>query len=424
MLVMLILFIELLSVFLCVFRVYGQKPKVDVKGIIAFGMMFAILNIINYFELNSIYSFVAYLVLLIYCKIEFKENIPITVVSMAMALIITTIIQFLCAVFLSFIPTEHLLLRTLCGDVITLCIVLSILRICKIEKLRLAISRRHWLTYLIFFFLLFVIMLILTTIKVQSELQLGLYIFGVPAMIIILFLVIYWDHCASSERKVKNELSTMQAMQENYDDLIDKVKINQHGLKNHMTAILSSHHVCETYEQLVKTQQEYFEIIKSENKYNNLLLISDNIISGFLYGKFVEIEDKGIEVEYKITATLEAQKIKHYYLIEILGILFDNAVEAVIENQDNRKIFFEFSKIQENYKFTVKNPYHEVLFEEKIKWFEMGVTTKKDGQGIGLYRVKEICKNKGYEIVCENENINGINWIVMEIIGDFEEDAT
>ena len=170
--------------------------------------------------------------------------------------------------------------------------------------------------------------------------------------------------------------------------------------------------------------KEYFEIIKSENKYNNLLLISDNIISGFLYGKFVEIEDKGIEFEYKITATLEAQKIKHYYLIEILGILFDNAVEAVIENQDNRKIFFEFSKIQENYKFTVKNPYHEVLFEEKIKWFEMGVTTKKDGQGIGLYRVKEICKNKGYEIVCENENINGINWIVMEIIGDFEEDAT
>lgn len=416
MLVKVILLLELLSVFLCVFRVYGQKPKVDVKGVIAFLIMFIILDVVNYWGLNGIYSFVAYIILVIYCKIEFKMAISETIVSVFLAVVISTVIQFVFIIIITFWETDKLLLRTLIGDAATLITAIFVLPFCKVCRLRNAICRRHWLTYLIFAFMLLVIFLSIVTMKAQNGLSISLFLFGIPSIIIIFFLVLYWDKSIIATNRIENEMNTIKSMQENYDELVSKVRENQHGLKNQMLAVFSSHYTNKTYEQLVSAQQEYCEVIQYENKYNNIISVGDKILGGFLYGKMCDIEKKGVTVLYKIGTQIKGYSIPCYYLIEGLGILLDNAVEAVVGNSENRTINLYIDKVNGGYSFIVKNPFEEVPYEKIEEWFNLGCSTKDKDRGIGLYRLKKICQEWKCDISCKNEIIDGNNWIVFELI--------
>ena len=73
----------------------------------------------------------------------------------------------------------------------------------------------------------------------------------------------------------------------------------------------------------------YCEQMLRENRYNNLLLLGNKVLVGYLCGKFQEVEDDGIELDYKITTGIDKMLVLVYYVIEMLGILFDNAMEAL-----------------------------------------------------------------------------------------------
>ena len=415
MLVMVILFIELLSVFLCVFRVYGQKPKVDVKGIIAFGMMFAILNIVNYFELNSIYSFVAYLVLLIYCKIEFKEYINQTVASIFLAIVISTIIQFIGIIFITLWETEYLLIRTLLGNVACFLVIVFILPYCKLNKLREAICRRHWLTYLIVLFVLLVTLLPIVFMKIEKGLSISLFFFGIPSLVIIFFLIMYWDKALSREKQMKKEISTLKEMEENYENLVLKVRENQHEFKNHMVAFKSSHYPHISDKELEITKDEYINYIEKQNNYNNIILLENKILCGFLFGKICEMERLGINVLCKVNTKIVNYKIPSYYLIELLGIMLDNATEDVVHRMSRREVICCIDKTSEGYCFTIKNPHDNVSYETIKGWFKQGYSTKGKDRGIGLYRLNQICIEWDCSIACRNEEDNKDNWVVFEV---------
>lgn len=420
---MLILFIELLSVFLCVFRVYGQKPKVDVKGIIAFGMMFAVLYLVNYLSLSRNYTYFAYIVLLLYCLSMFRERFVKTIVSMILSIIAVAVVQFGVMIILSFFAMDNYNIRDVVGNVLTLAIIWLILPRCKIDRLRDAVCKKHWLMYVIFVFATFTILLAIITGKMSNELSMGLFLFGIPAIAIIVFLVIYWELSVLKTEKMKKELDVMNAAQQSYDELIERVRLNQHGFNNQISAVLSTHHTCKTYEELVEKQQEYCSEIYEANRYNNILLIQNNFIAGFLYDKILEIEKNNIPYEYKIETKVEECNIPYFYLIEILGILIDNAIDATKENVEENEVFIGIQKEATRYKFIIRNTYREVNYDEIIRWFEMGKTTKNNGQGIGLYRVKKICNKWNCNIKCINKKYDNRNWIVFELAVDKKEDV-
>lgn len=85
--------------------------------------------------------------------------------------------------------------------------------------------------------------------------------------------------------------------------------MRQHEFKNHIAAIFSTHYTYKTYEKLVQAQEEYCKKILDENKYNSLLLLGDKILAGYLYGKFQEAEDDGIEIDYKVASKIEKTQV-------------------------------------------------------------------------------------------------------------------
>lgn len=76
-----------------------------------------------------------------------------------------------------------------------------------------------------------------------------------------------------------------------------------------------------------------------DNKYNSILTLGDQVLSGFLYQKFEEAINININIDYKADTLIESLDVQIYYVIEMLGILIDNAIEAVIINNDKVILF-------------------------------------------------------------------------------------
>lgn len=122
------------------------------------------------------------------------------------------------------------------------------------------------------------------------------------------------------------------------DELIVFNRERRHDLKNHINAIYGMIYTTDNYDDLVRMQAEYRQYILDKNKETKLLLSAGNsLIAGFMYSKIKEAEKQGIQVKYKIKIEKTQLKVPEYKMVEMLGILFDNAIEA-LEIQESEKI--------------------------------------------------------------------------------------
>lgn len=171
------------------------------------------------------------------------------------------------------------------------------------------------------------------------------------------------------------------------------------------------HYTNKTYEELVRAQEEYLGKVAAENKYNKLLILEDSILTGFLYGKLTELEEEA-EITYKIEVESFHTVIPAYYIIQMLGILFDNAVEAVKDKQDTiSRIHFEIREVGTGYEYEVRNPFPYVPYNEIEEWFVLGQSTKSIERGVGLYHLKYLCEELKCDLICRNIMVEKDNWI-------------
>lgn len=416
MLMLIYLMTELLALFICVHAVHGKKLKVDVATVATYVSMIAIMFLSNTFEWHSAVVIITYVLLYLFCVFRFKQRPASAFVGVVLSMVIIIVIQFLCILPSQFIYISDSILIGFVINLITLLVVTILAVTAKLNRLKEIICSRHWLMYSIMAFTLTVFVLSLLQVKKNNSINVGFYVFGIPAIVLIFSLLIYWDKSRNAEEELKSEMDTMRHMKDNYDDLVVKVKENQHGLNNHMMAVLSSHYAYKSYDELVGAQQEYCGTIQEENKYNSLVLINNYTLGGFLYAKLQEIEEKGVDIEYRILTRVGECEMPYYYIVEALGVLLDNAAEAVLSSETDRKVSLEVSKRDSHYLFTIRNVFRQVGFEEMEQWFELGKTTKGEGHGIGLHRVRSLCEKYNCEITCRNIELEKRNWIEFNLI--------
>ena len=117
-------------------------------------------------------------------------------------------------------------------------------------------------------------------------------------------------------------------------ELIDAIRKRQHEFNNHLQAILCMHYTIHTYSELIEAQLSYCNSIVDNNKFYRLLRGEWPVLSGFLYGKLQEADSKGIRIRYQYRVKKKNDRIPEFVFVEILGILLDNAVEAVVKIPD------------------------------------------------------------------------------------------
>lgn len=407
--------VEIIAIIVGLYRIYGRKLRIDISLIVFTLVSLVIQETITLLGINEINTIIFNMVLFVYCKLHFKESLLQTGVGIFFLSILITICQFVCAVVTCVLLPEAEQIRPILINVGVLSFNLWMLPRFKLDILKKNIDLKHRYTILIAGIVGGVIVLLLLQSKVLKWISADLFIFLLPALITMIFIFIKWNSSQELIHQMECERENELRMQTCYEELLKEVRMRQHAFKNHMAAIFSTHYTYKTYEQLVRAQEEYCNIIREENKYNHLLLIENKILAGFLYEKFLEIEIDGINLEYKIASNLEKMRIPIYRLIEICGILIDNAVEALKE-VTNKEVVIEIAENKIGYYFLIRNRAAYITYSQMSEWFAFEHSSKGEGRGIGLYHAKMLCEEHNCNIVCENINIKNENWIMFTVL--------
>lgn len=220
---------------------------------------------------------------------------------------------------------------------------------------------------------------------------------------IILFILISFFTLVSINMVLINQLKRIRIQSaqlnayEQYlpvlESLIQNVRIKQHNHTNEIQSIISLLHTCNDYDSLVSEMTKYINISLDSTEPDYLLKLNLHLVAGFLYHKKLTASEHGIVLEYNVLSYNLESKVPEYTLVELFGILIDNAIEAtpkdgtvhITINSANGKIIF-----------STRNPGYVLTPDDRTNFFTKGYTTKSTNtnSGLGLYNLRDIVLNQ------------------------------
>ncbi|MGN0341483.1 MAG: sensor histidine kinase [Roseburia sp.] len=351
----------------------------------------------------------------IFCKIKFHESVLQTGINIVCIYVIVAICQFIAVLVICIFIPENEALRALCVNGAVLLFNFFVLPKLGLNTFRNSIKFKNVYTIIVLCIVGGFALSLFIQVRAFRGIRADMLVAVIPVMLMLLTVLAKWNDSKKTIERMEAEKESNIQMQQQYDELLEEVRIRQHEFKNQMAAVFSSHYTYKTYEQLVDAQKEYCEILTHENRYNNLLLIGNNILAGFLYEKFKQVEDNQICLDYKINAKFENIYMPMHHLIEVFGILIDNAVEATKDRKD-KEIYIEAGEDEMACYFTIRNLYPHVSYSEIEQWFQLDYSSKGSERGIGLFHVKSLCEEWNGNVVCENVRIEDKNWIQFMVL--------
>lgn len=410
MLVRLALVIEILSMVICVHRIYGKRMQWDILTIGIAVAVLIVLDAINTLHMDKMATSIVFVLIYLYCKLKFQDTFLRTGISIIFLTIIMSALQFMCLTLSSILFPRNEMYRVLLADVAVFVCCQCLLPKMRIDSLLKNLHYSGKRVFGILAIISLIVALLLLQDKTLKGIRADIFLLTIPMILIVVLLIGRWNSSKKDIEQFEKELENNVRMQSNFESLLEDVRMRQHEFKNHIAAIFSAHYTYKTYKKLVQAQSEYCNRLLKDNKYNNLLLIKNNILAGFFYEKFKEVEDDANGFEYKIHGTFANVRIPTYHIIEIIGILIDNAVEAIKDDGDKLISIDAYEDDLICY-FVIRNTHKYITYITMEQWFQKGVSTKGTNRGIGLYYVKSLCEEWQCNIRCENVNVDDKNWI-------------
>ncbi len=214
----------------------------------------------------------------------------------------------------------------------------------------------------------------------------------------------------------KKELETYEQYMPIIEELTDYIRIRQHDFDNCLQALQMFPVIYEDYDSLVNALKNFEKHTEIDRTKLELLKINLKLVAGFLISKSSDAKNYGKNVEIKIKNYNLITSLPQYTLIELFGILMDNALEAISEGET---VFIELDTKDGQIIFNIKNKGDIIqpAFREAI--FQKGFSTKNpDGihRGIGLYKLKKIVDSNNGMLILDNEMFSNENYISFTII--------
>ena len=187
--------------------------------------------------------------------------------------------------------------------------------------------------------------------------------------------------------KKKSEIKT--SFNPLINDLMGKLKANEHEYKNHLNTIWSIAQVTKSEDIKEKLQEYITNIVDDAEEFSMLLNVENTIIKAVLYNKGQRAEKLGIKYTYNVRSNFKDILLDNSELTVILSNLLNNAIEATsMIKKKELEVFIE--EDNKYYIINVKNRTEGLRVEDLSSIFKMGYSTKGEGRGYGLYNVKNI----------------------------------
>ena len=407
------LLLEALSIVICLHHLYGEKFRLDIATVCLLAVDMIMMQAIDYFEWPSVWSVLIYFVVAIYCVIKFGTNIKALIINTILYMIIICSMQFLSILFLRVFCNEIMIneMEMMISNGVIFLIIFFVLSKCKLNKLSEYLQDKEIIFVIILNIVAGLIGFCIICFKKENNLEVYKYLFLFLVIIIIELLAAKIGKYKLKSKEIEIELKMHKLYEDSFYNLIDDIRLKQHEFDNHINAIYSQHYICSTFDELVKAQEDYCHVVRKENQYNKLLSKGNPIIIGFLYGKFLDINKKGIEVIYHVDIADMAVGVPIYKIVEILGNLIDNAVEAVEKSENVNKIYVKAIEIDNSFSIEVRNESSSINFDKLDILFEKNYSSKGENRGLGLFNINQICDEYKLKIECRNLEVENSNWI-------------
>lgn len=411
------LLLEALSILLCLHYLYGEKFRLDIETVSFLAIDMIMMQAIEYYEWPGVLSMLIYPIIVVYCGIKFGFKWKAIIVNNILFMVIISSIQVIASSLYYFIFNVEIFnnIELLAVNSLVFAIVLFLLPKCKLDKVSTYLQDKERIYVIALFVSITVVSYWLIQYKVIDSIDIFPGILMSVSLIFICFLVVQIGKYKVRAKEIETELKIHKLYADSFQSLIENIRLRQHEFDNHIQTIYSQHYAYSTYEDLVNVQKDYCNAVAKENRYNKLLTMGNPVIIGFLYGKFVEIEKLGIDIDYKISIKEFNIEVPVYKIIEILGNLIKNATEALMERKGDKCLFVSMIEKDDKFEIEVRNSSDYIQLNEIEKFFIKGYSKKGNHRGLGLYNVKSICDEYMLDIWCENKNIENKNWLSFAI---------
>lgn len=406
-------FIEILAIFLIynvlindnIFKEITKKIILSIVTIIIYSLF------ITLYDTDALIIFVGMLFLnsMIISKIEDKDTILTFIEFIVSALLMLgfeLIISFIVYVTMGtddLSPITYLILVT--GIMAMLICLLSTNK--SIKKIEFSSFFSKYKSINIIILNLFVFFLLIKVLVSNNVMNTKIII-----PVTILGLIIIGINCyfyvylyKTLNEKKKSEIKT--SFNPLINDLMGKLKANEHEYKNHLNTIWSIAQVTATEDIKEKLQEYISNIVDDTEEFSMLLNVENTIIKAVLYNKGQRAEKLGIKYTYNVRSNFKEILLDNSELTVILSNLLNNAIEATsMIKKKELEVFIE--EDNKYYIINVKNRTEGLKVEDLSNIFKIGYSTKGEGRGYGLYNVKSIVdKYRGkIQISLENDIIS------------------
>jgi len=208
---------------------------------------------------------------------------------------------------------------------------------------------------------------------------------------------VLWQH-----KKQRLQLLQLQESLQNLEQLNFELRAARHDYLNHLQVVYGLLEL-EEYEDL---KNYLTPVYKGIMKTGKALKTAKPALNALLKAKMEEAEGQQIDVYVEVKSDLKQLSVEDWQLCKVLSNLIDNAMTALLEKSEEKKLEIDINEDRENYVFSVSNNGTAIPKECQEKIFKRGFSTKKgEGHGMGLAIVSDIVKeHKGSVAVSSTED--------------------
>ena len=226
----------------------------------------------------------------------------------------------------------------------------------------------------------------------------GPYITNLVILIIFSIITYIYIDSRNEYKTLSEEYDNLFSYVQNFEEWIDKEQLNRHEYKNQLAVLRNISKDKKVNEKIDEILEDTLSV--KDTVISNLKNIPNGGLKGLLYYKSAIAQKNNINLSVDVSLKknswykkLQENQIKD--LCKLVGIYFDNAIEAAVETKE-KYIMIEIYEIKDMIKIVISNSYQNTIpaTERNLK----GVSSKGENRGNGLYFAKNIIsKNKWLE---------------------------
>lgn len=416
----LFLLVEIVAGIKCIHNLYAKDKIFSIYTLVFICIEVLYFNLANRNIVSKETILAVYLLYILYTLMEFRDNLVNSIYNCLVTQIMVSIIQMLFyipgIVMYNIFGSEDVMMLFI--NILTCIVVIITGKFKMYDILHNACKHKGEKAGICIVATVGILIYYSFKIKVYSYIPLDVFLTCLLSLIIVVISIYRWQHVKFEKELKDQQLEISHKYNESYQALVELVRKNQHDFDNHLLALTTINSSTVSQDDLTKRQMEYKERILEQNKYNKILYkINDPMLAGYIFRKIVDLEKRGIKVIYDVNIeSINIDYISIYDMIEIIGILLDNAGEALENGEFDKVIKLFVNETDEKLVIEVHNISKHYSNEEIIKFFEKGFSSKGENRGIGLSKIKDYQKKYKFDIMVDNCTEKSNNWLKFSVI--------